>query len=104
MNFASNPVLSKTPKFVDLRLSAVNIADKLNSVFSPVTRAEGLKDHSYWLASRHRIAEVTADRVRESKAYRNYIKNSEFETRNVFGGKYSIDSTRFDSTIFDSTR
>ena len=74
MNFASNPVLGKTPKFVDLRLLTVNTADKLNSVFTPVTRKEGLTDHSDWITYRHRIAEVTADRVRESKAYRNYIK------------------------------
>ena len=83
MNFTNNPVLGETPKFVDLRLSTLNRADKLNPVFAPVTRAEGLTDHSNWLASRHRIAEVTADRVSKAKAYINYIKNSEFETRNV---------------------
>ena len=84
MNFASNPVLGKTPKFVDLRLSTVNTEDKLNSVFSPVTKVEVLNDHSDWLASRHLIAVITADRVSEVKAYRNYIKNSELETRNFF--------------------
>ena len=36
INFASNPVLGKTPKFVDLRLSTVNIVDKLNPVFALV--------------------------------------------------------------------
>ena len=36
------------------------------------------------LTSRHRIAEVTADRVSEAKAYSDYIKNSEFETMKVF--------------------
>ena len=45
MNVASNPVLGETPKIVDLRLTTVNTADKLNSVFAPVTRAEGLMDH-----------------------------------------------------------
>ena len=34
-NFASNPVLDKTPRFVDLRLSTINTADKLNSLFAP---------------------------------------------------------------------
>ena len=48
MNFASNPVLGETKKFVDLWLSTVNIADKLNYVFCPITRAEGLTDHTYW--------------------------------------------------------
>ena len=76
--------LGENPKFVDLRLSTVNTADKLNSVFAPVTRAEGLTYHSDRLASMHRIAEVTADRASEAKAYRDYIKNYEFETKNVF--------------------
>ena len=43
-----------------------------------------MTDHYDWPASRHRIAGVTVDRVSEGKAYRNYIENSEFETRNVF--------------------
>ena len=73
MKFVNNPVLGETPKFVYVRLSTVNTADKLNSVFAPVTRAEGLMDHSNWLVSRHCIAEDTADRVSEAKAYRNYI-------------------------------
>ena len=34
--------------------------------------------------SRHCIAEVTADRVSQEKSYSDYIKNSEFETMNVF--------------------
>ena len=84
MNFASNPVLGETPKFVDLRLSTVNTADKLNSVFAPVTRAEGFMNHSDWLAYRNCIAEVTEGKVSEVQAYINYIKNSEFETKNVF--------------------
>ena len=63
INPASNPVLGETPKFVDLRLLTVNTADKLNSIFSPVTRAEGLMGSSKWLAAIHGIAEVTSDRV-----------------------------------------
>ena len=43
-----------------------------------------MTDHSDWLASRHCIAKVTADRVSEAKAYSDYIKNSEFEIINVF--------------------
>ena len=50
MNFASNPILGKTINFMDLRLSTVNTADKLNSVFTPNTRVEGLMDHSDWLS------------------------------------------------------
>ena len=97
MNFASNLVLGETPKFVDLWFSAVNTADKLNSVFSPVTRAEGLMISLKWLAASHGIAEVTADRVSEANAYRNYIENYEFETRNVFEWE-NIQLTRQDLT------
>ena len=84
MNFASNPVLGKSPKFMDLRLSNVNIKYKLNSAFAPATRAEVWIDHSNWLASSHRIAEGTAERASEEKVYSDYIKKSEFETINVF--------------------
>ena len=84
MNFTSYHVLGENPNFVDLRLLTVNTADKLNSVFAPVTRVEGLTDHSNWLASRHCIAEVTEGRVSEVQSYSNYIKNSEFEMINIF--------------------
>ena len=84
MNFVTNYVLGETLKFVDLRFLIVNTAEKLNSVFAPVTRAEGLTDHSDWLAPRYFIAKVTADRVSNGKAYRNYTKHSEFEIRDVF--------------------
>ena len=87
MNFAINPVLGKTPKFVDLRLSTVNTADKRNSLFAPITRAEGLMGSSNCLTASHGIAEVTAERVSETKEYRNYIENSEFETKNIFEQK-----------------
>ena len=63
MNFVSNPILGKTPKFMDLRLSTVNTVEKLNSVFVPVTRAEDLMGILNWLAASHGIAEVTLDRV-----------------------------------------
>ena len=41
---------------------------------------EKLQSH----CTRHRIAEVTEGRVSELQAYSEYIKNSEFETRNIF--------------------
>ena len=84
MNFASNSVFGKKPKFLDLGLSPAHTADKLKSIFYPSTRAGVLADNSNGLASRHRIAEVTADRVSKEKAYSDYIKNAEFETMNVF--------------------
>ena len=98
MNFAINPVLGETPKFVDLRLLTVNTSEKLNSIFYLVTRAEGLTYQSDWLASRHYIVEVTEGRVSEVQAYRNYIKNSKYETRNIFG-RENIQMTRPDQNI-----
>ena len=84
MNFTSNPVLGKTLNFVDLRLSTVNTAEKLNSIFAPITRTKGLADNSHWLASRHSNAEFTEDRVSKAKAYSDNIKKSEFENMNIF--------------------
>ena len=73
MDFASDTVLGETPKFVDLRLPTIKIADKLNSIFAPVTRAEGLMDQSDWLASRHLITKVIEGKVSEVQAYSDYI-------------------------------
>ena len=84
VNFASSSVFGKTPKFEDLGLSPPPTADKLKSIFVPTTRAEGLTDNSDGLTSSHGIVKVTTDRVSEAKAYSDYIKNSEFETMNVF--------------------
>ena len=41
-------------------------------------------DNSDGVTSSHGIAIFTVDRVSEVKAYSGYIKNSEFETMNVF--------------------
>ena len=98
MNFASNSVFGETAKFVDLGLSPAHTADKLKSIFAPATRDGGFPDNSYWLASRHLIAEVTAGRVSEAKEYSDYIKNSEFETMNVFGRKNYL-GTRLNENI-----
>ena len=84
MNFASNPVLGESPKFVDLRLSTAQTADKLTSIIVPTTRSGGLTDNSDGLMSSHGISKVAADRVSEAKAYSDYIKNSDFETMKVF--------------------
>ena len=84
MNFASNPVLGEIPKFMNLRLSTAHTANKLKSIISPATRVQRLTNNSDRLASRHRIAEVTADRVSEAKVFSDYIKNSEFENMKFF--------------------
>ena len=66
-------VLRESPKFVDLGMSPAYTTDKLKSVIDPATRFGGLTDHSDWLVSRHRIAEVTEGTVSEVQAYSNYI-------------------------------
>ena len=63
MNFASNPILGETPKFVDLGLSPAHTADKLNYVFAPATITVGCTDNSYCIASSNCIAEFTEGRV-----------------------------------------
>ena len=98
MNFASNYVFGKTPKFVDLGLSPAHTTDKLKSVFNSATRAGGLKDNSDRIASRNSILEVTEGRVSKVQAYRDHIKNSDFETRNVFEQE-NIQLTRQDQNI-----
>ena len=65
-------------------LLTAHTADNLKSVIGPATRAGGLTVNSNRLTSSHGIAIFSADRVSEVKAYSEYIKNSEFETMNVF--------------------
>ena len=78
VNFASNSVLGKNPKFMDLGVSPAHTADKLKSIFVPATRVGGLTDNSDRLSFSHGIANVTADRASEAKFYSDYIKNYEF--------------------------
>ena len=84
MNFVINSVLSETPKFVDLGFSPTHTTDKLKSIIAPPSRAGVLTDNSNWIASMRLIAEVTEGRLSKVQAYSDYIKNSEFETRNFF--------------------
>ena len=79
--------LGKSPNFVNLRLSPEHTTDKFKFVIGPATRAGGLTDRSNWLAYRYLIVEVLEGRVSKIQAYRNYIKNSEFETRNGLSEK-----------------
>ena len=90
--------LEKVQKFLYLRLSPSHTTDKLKSVFSPATRYGGFTDNSDWIASRHHIAEVMERGVSEVQAYKDYIKNSEFETGNIFGWE-NIQMTQPDQNI-----
>ena len=84
VNFASNAVIGKNSKFVDMGLSPAHTVDKIKSVISPAIRAEGLMGNSDGLTSSHGISKVVADRVSEAKAYSDYTKNYEYETPNFF--------------------
>ena len=64
MNFVSNSVLGKTPKFVGLGLSLAHTMDELKSVIGPTIKSGGWTDHSDWLASRNLILEFTEGRVK----------------------------------------
>ena len=71
------------PIDASMGLLTAHTADKLKSVIGPVTRVQGLMDNSDRITSSHGISKVGADRVSETKAYRYYIENSEFETMKV---------------------
>ena len=86
IDFGSNSVLSKIPNFMDFGLSPANTPDKINSIIFPTTRVVRLKNGSGWLAPRHDIEEVMAERVIKAKEYSNYILN-EFETMKFLSRK-----------------
>ena len=81
----ANSVFSKIPKFKSLRLPAVNAMDIRNLDLSPSTRAKSLSGTRRDNFSPSRLG-YTHDFETMSKntAYRNHIKNSELETRDVF--------------------
>ena len=55
MDFVSNSVIGKSLNFMDLGLLPANKMDKLNSIFDPTTRVEGLTDIYNWIVSRYGI-------------------------------------------------
>ena len=78
---------------MDVGLSSVNATGKSKSVFPLSTGAESLNGtraeslNGDWLASSHGILEVATERVRETKAYSNHIKNLNLELEKFLGGK-----------------
>ena len=81
----ANSVIRESPKFINIRFLSFDAIGKATIAFAPSTiakcfngtgRGESKLD---WLASRHYF-----DRVSETTAYSNHIKNSELETRHVF--------------------
>ena len=91
MNLACS-VLGENPKFIDFELLFFDATGKPNSFFSPSTRAESLNDtdvgslNGDQLVSSHG-AEVAVERVSETKAYSNHIKNLNLKLENVLSGK-----------------
>ena len=81
----ANSVLREIPKFKSLGLPAANATDIRNLDFAPSTRANSLSGMRKDDAILSRLG-YTYDFETMSKktAYRNHIKNSDFETREVF--------------------
>ena len=84
VNFPSNAVFGENPKFLDHGLSTAHTANTIKSGIGPATRVRVLTDNTDGLTSSHGISKVAADRASETKAYSDYIKNSEFESIKVF--------------------
>ena len=81
MNFASDTVFSKSPKFMDLGLSSVGTTDKLGSVFSPTSRIGSSTHGNNWLVRSHSISGATADIVIRTESKHNYNFKNVFKTR-----------------------
>ena len=81
----ANSVLSKTPKFISLRLPAVDATNIRNLDFAPSTRAKSLGGRKKDNFSPSRLGYThDFETTRKTTAYRNHIKNSRLETREVF--------------------
>ena len=81
----TNSVLSKSPKFIRLGHPTAEIEDIRNIDFTTSTRAKNLN----WLRRRTKTNDRLGkthnfETTSETIAYRNHIKNSEIETREVF--------------------
>ena len=80
-----NSVLSKSSKVIKLGLPTFDATGKLNIDFAPSTRVKSLNGtrrdnfRADWPGYTHDF-----ERVSETPAYSNHIKNYELETREVF--------------------
>ena len=83
-----NSVLGKIPKFKNLELTTFDATDICNLDFDPSTRAKILNG-----TQRDNLRDVRLgythyfERMSETTAYSNHIKNSELETREFFDRK-----------------
>ena len=80
MNFRSNDVFTQNPNFVNLRIVSVNTTGKLVSVSVPTTRVKSLLCSSDCIWHEHDIEEATTDKMNETRAKRDYVLKSDFET------------------------
>ena len=81
----ANSVFSERPKFKSLRLPTVDATYIRNLGFAPSTRANSLnrtRRDNFMDSSLGYMHDF--ERMSRTKAYRNHIKNSELETREVF--------------------
>ena len=84
MNLA-NSILGESPKFISLRHPTVETADIWNIDFATSTRAKSLNGLRRDTERDDRLGYThDFETMSETKAYRNYIKNYELKTREVF--------------------
>ena len=90
MDFGRNYFVTKSPNFMDFRLSPANTPDKIKSVIIPTTRVGRLTNGSNWLRPRHDIEEVTTNRVSEKKRTATTFKKMSlklWKKFNILNGK-----------------
>ena len=81
----ANSVLRKSPKFKSLGLPAVDATDIRNLYLAPSTKAKRFSGTQKDNISPSRLGYMhDFETMSETTAYRNHIKNSEPETREVF--------------------
>ena len=92
----ANFVLSESPKFKNLWIPAVDTTNIRNLNFAPSTRAKSLSGTREENFSPSSLGYTRGfETMSEMIAYRNHIKNSELETRQVFErGTKNIPQTR----------
>ena len=81
----ANSFLSKSPKFISLGHPTVETSDIWNIDFATSTRAKSLNGLRRYTERDDRLGYThNFETMSETTAYRNHIKNSELETREVF--------------------
>ena len=60
MNFASDPVQTQTPQFMDLGFSTINALDEGSGISTPTNIIRSIRYGSHWIAPDHVVGETIA--------------------------------------------